>query len=1313
MTTTQPSYYTQASNFVSTAQGGVDPRTGLFSFSMPLANLVGNNNLGPALPLALSYTPLSTDNSLGLGIGCSLGLSNYDHKGGLLTLSTGEQYPIVSAGSGPNLTLSIVQKKLDNFKFDYLPASDEYQITYKSGQIEILQSIDGGNTYLPVRMFTPAGHGLTLTWSAVPGQLHLTQISDDNDVLCELSYNGNIDVTLTFWPKQPESYSVQLLFQGYQIHQVINQAETPNLVWTFGFSTVTTSATSNGHTYKGNYTLLSSIQAPTGYTQTATYDKVKCMPFPSGANQAPLPVVTSYTQDPGFGQPILLTRYSYTPNNYLGNGAGLKVWSSSQDNLYEVLSSYTYGSTESQCDYITGEVLGTTQRTYNNYHLLTQELSRQGTCSKQTDIEYYAVIGESFDQQLPQYQLPTKQTVTYMDTSLPANQQSRQAVTLTTFDEAGNQLTNVTPDGSTTTWKYYPAEGLSGGCPPEPNGFVRFIMTQTVTPAPSAFAAPTSMTTYTYQSLSGPYAGNGNPIASVVVSWQEKRQTSTQTLSLKTTQYVDAPKSAEHGRVQSIFQDVYGDDGKTYAQRADFEFATSGDALIQTATATGHDKLTISVGKNQSRFSGLTRSVTDRYGNQTTYQYDKLGRVTRKTANPGTAYENWSATSYTLADNGKTPPTITEVSTTVTDVKGNASKTYHDGMGRVIRGSRNDMDQAAATGQPAQWYDVQTQTYDNLGRPLQSVATDYLRHAGSTEVSSSSSSTSSVTAPVKLQAIATKFYDDWGQSSLTSYNDGHNVYGVYAPVSLETIVQIQGQQPTNPTMLGKTVMQFDLEKLTSTSNRYDGKGTACGSRLGELDGLKRLRRSTDEMGNVTQYEYDDYGRVSKSTLPDGTVVEKSYAPFSAAALITGIQVTDGVSGQVYALGTQTFDSLHRLTQSTSGGRTYDYHYSGVNAQPDTVTSPQGEVVAYQYIPQLGDVVHTVSADAIAQTLNYDPTTGAMTNATEAGGMVRTMTYTPSGMIDTETFAPAGGTSKSAQYLFSLQGNGQLYRDVAGTVQSCTYNANGSVNSINDPALQVQLHYDELGRFIGQTASDANGHTLTTTLTLNDFGQEIQRDFYENGAKTPAASIAQSYFANGQRHTRTTTQNGVTLRDETTEYDVRNRLHIYTCTGTAQPQDQYGHPIQKQVFEYDGLSNITQCVTTFADGSSDIANFKFTNSDDPTQLISVTHTHAAYPASLTFVYDKNGRMVQDEAARALGYDALGRLQSITGGGTPNGSYLYDALDTLVGQVIGDGEDTRELYYRSSTLVNEYSSAAKQQTRFVKMGSSCVGQSTEAV
>lgn len=1307
MTVNQSSYYTQASNFVSSTQGGVDPRTGLFSFSMPLANLIGNNNLGPALPLALSYTPLSTDNPQGVGVGCSLGLSNYDYQAQLLTLSTGEQYPIQTIGAGSNLTVTVVQKKLNNFQFSYLPPSKqgqigEYQITYKSGQIEILQSIDGGNTFVPVRIFTPSGHGLTLTWAMAPEQLRLMQVSDDQNVLCTLSYNYDIDVVLTFWPGQPESYSVQLLFQNDAIYQVINQAETPSLVWTLDYTSVTTSG--GGHTV--DYSLLTSITAPTGYKQIVTYDEM--MPFQSLAQLPPLPAVSRYVQEPGFGQSNLLTTYSYTSNNYLGNNGDLMDWSPSQDNLYDVNSSYTYGSTESQCDYITGATLATTKRTYNNYHLLIQELSQQGTCSKQTDITYYAVLGKTYDQQPPQYQLPTQQAVTYMDVSLPENQQSRQAVTLTTFDEAGNQLTNVTPDGSTTTWKYYPAEGVSGGCPPEPNGFVRFIMTQTVTPASSAFAAPTSMTTYTYQSLSGPYVGNGNPIASVVVSWQEKRQTGAQTLSLKTTQYVDAPKSTEHGRIQSIFEDVYGDDGKTYTQRADFEFETSGDALIQTATATGYDKLSISVGKVQSRFSGLTRSVTDRYGNQTTYQYDKLGRVTLKTANPGTAYENSTTTAYTLTDNGKIPPSITEVSTTVTDVKGNASKIYHDGMGRAIRGSRNDMDQAAATGQPAQWYDVQTQTYDNLGRPLQSVAIDYLRNKKLTEEPSSSAS-----APIQLQAIATMSYDNWGQNNLTSYNDGHTVYGAYAPVSLQTAAQVQGQQTTNPTMLGKTVTQYDLAKLTCTSNRYDSKGKACGSRLDELDGLKRLRRSTDEMGNVTQYEYDAYGRVSKSTLPDGTMVEKSYAPFTTAALITGIQVTDGVSGQVYALGTQTFDSLHRLTQSTSGGRTYDYYYSGVNAQPDMVTSPQGEVVAYQYIPQLGDVVHTVSADAIAQTLNYDPTTGAMTNATEAGGMVRTMTYTPSGMIDTETFAPAGGTSKSAQYLFSLQGNGQLYRDVAGTVQSCTYNANGSVNSINDPALQVQLHYDELGRYIGQTASDANGHTLTTTLTLNDFGQEIQRDFYENGAKTPAASIAQTYFDNGQRHTRTTTQNGVTLRDETTEYDVRNRLHTYTCTGTAQPQDQYGHPIQKQVFEYDGLSNITQCVTTFADGSSDIANFKFTNSDDPTQLISVTHTHVAYPASLTFVYDKNGRMVQDEAARALGYDALGRLQSITGGGTPNGSYLYDALDTLVGQVIGDGEDTRELYYRSSTLVNEYSSAAKQQTRFVKMGSSCIGQSTESV
>gem|GEM_PF-498516 len=1315
-------YYTQAPNFVSAIQGDVDPRTGLFSASMQIANLIGNNNLGPTLSIALNYSPLSTSNDFSLGIGCSLGLSGYDFKAASLTLSTGEQYSVIDNST----ELKVSQKKLDNFNF--IKISDkEYRIIYKSGQIEVLKNQPGASssTFVLTNIYTPAGHGLTLNWQTNFGFLQLQSVSDDSgnaNPLCVFDYSNAAHLKVNIWPGTTEAYTIELNYINNRIATLVNTAQTPNLQWTFGYSNV------NGQGV--TYTLLTDVTAPTGYRQHVTY-KGDAMPFPGGvgAPKPALPAVSSYRQTPGFGQPELLKNYSYTPKNYLGNDSGMSNWSASSDNLFSVMTNYEYGSTESNCDAETGNVLSTTKRTYNNYHLLTQELTRQGNCSRQTDMSYYAQIGWEFENQPSQYQQPYQQVVTYTDTSLPAGQQSRSEYTSTTFDNSGNALIQatstfpiltlvqdssnwtVTPnwigtaDGKVTTTTYYPAAGISNYCPPEPNGFVRFTQSQTVTPAPTTFSAPVSTVNYSYQNLSAPFRGNDNPIQSVVVAWQEQHLSDQTALSVKTTHYVDLPTSPEHGRVQHVESTIHGTDGVDYTDQIEFSFNVDGENLVQTATFTGWDNsktlcTTTSMGKTQSRFSGRTQSVTDRYGNETDYHYDLFGRILSKTSGVGSDYESTTKTSYILSSDSQTGA-VTKIATVNTDPNDNATITLYDGMGRPLAHYSNNTD----LGELQSLALTQSQQYDNLGRAGQSSSYDWLRpkQPGGAEI--------------KVTQTAMPYYDDWGQNHLTSYNDGHNLYAAYDPIQLQHVVQIQGQEKTNPTLLAKEVVQYDLKQWQAQATHYDGKGVAHGNTISRYDGLKRLREATDEMGNVTQYEYDTYGRVSNTTLPDGTVVQKRYAPFSSSALITNITVTDGVSGRVYDLGDQQFDSLHRLHQSSNGGRTYIYQYDGANAQPKTMTTPLGEVIDYAYIPQLGNALHQVTVGDLQQTLDYymaseKSATGALKRATEAGGMVRSMTYTSTGKLDTESFQPVGSQIKSTQYAYSLLGNPQYYQDVAGAAQYYGYYANGSAKGIDDPAIQIALNYDTLGRLYSQTVTDTStGKSLKTVLTLNDFNQEVQRDFYEDDAGKPSASITQHYWNNGQRKSRTTTQGGVTLRDESYVYDVRSRLKTYSCSGTALSVDPYGKAIQQQDFQYDGMSNITQCVTTFP-GGSDTATFHYTNPDDPNQLMAVTHTHPDYPASITLQYDANGRMILDEAGRTLSYDALGRLQSVSGGGSPGGTYLYDALDTLVGQRVG-ADDMHELYYRSNILVNEFSTANQKNTRFVKVGNSCLGQSTESV
>jgi hypothetical protein len=60
-------FYSQAYNFVSAFQGGVDPRTGLMTFNFPLGTLRNFDGNGPGLALRLVYSPQNQSDTFNLG----------------------------------------------------------------------------------------------------------------------------------------------------------------------------------------------------------------------------------------------------------------------------------------------------------------------------------------------------------------------------------------------------------------------------------------------------------------------------------------------------------------------------------------------------------------------------------------------------------------------------------------------------------------------------------------------------------------------------------------------------------------------------------------------------------------------------------------------------------------------------------------------------------------------------------------------------------------------------------------------------------------------------------------------------------------------------------------------------------------------------------------------------------------------------------------------------------------------------------------------------------------------------------------------
>ncbi|ELT5511801.1 RHS repeat-associated core domain-containing protein [Salmonella enterica] len=1232
-------------NFISALSTSTDPRTGQFMVNFPLASLNGNNSLGPELTLSLSYSPLVYGNA-GFGTGFSLGITQFNNQTNLLELSNGEKYR-VEAG-----TDTVRNKKLNNFRFAYTNGNDDadgYTIFWKEGKQELL-TLTGDGTFVTTLITSPLGHTLTLEWDWSGQYPLLNQVSDESSPLCSVEY-GFSEVVMTVWPNTDETYTVTFsLINDSQLDTVTRQVtDDETFTWAFLYDAV------DGV----QQLLLTGVDYPTGMQDRVEYSQIAGLQYPEAAGISErLPAVLSHTRNPGAGQPETIIYYQYTEQNFLGYNGNFGDWAADSDYLYTTLTDYTYGSTETVSD---GDVTVSTTRIYNNYHLqVSEETTRQGITSR-TDFTYYAEDGYFIDDQPSQFQLVREKLETWTDGS----GNSRTEKTETEFDESGNPVRLLSPDGTETVIIWYAPEG-DDGCPAEPYGFTRFVRSRTVTPRLTDYDAPVMMTEYTYKT-----AADSHHIIQDTVTQSADEVV----LQKRRYQYNVTAGDAEYGRMTGMTHEIWsdGEGSESFVTTQVFTTVVGDGVMKQTRSVTGHDSLSVTTSRIQSACSGRLVSVTDAQNVTTTFTWDLAGRLLSLTVAPATDYENTTTWSYAVEDGGPV--------TTKTDASGNQIRTYFDGTGRSIRVQRFDLDDTQ------EWFDVLEQRYSTLGQLVAGVATDWM-----------TATQDSYVVDVNIS------YDEWGGISQQTFSDGTQNLQKMDPVALLQRTSMKGSSAAGSLSSGEVTLKFDNSSLLPvTETRTDTSGLVTGERLKEWDGLGRLRTETDELGNQTVRTYDAYGRILTQTQADGSIVTRAYAPHLTGNQVTSISVTGpDTEGKLHtwSLGSQTFDSLGRLLRSISGGRTTTYTYEGACPFPASAVQASGKAVSYTYIPALGNVVSSLTADGVTQTFSYDALTGELLSDQD-GNTGNARTWTPSGNLKTETVT-LGDDHREAGYSYTLAGEAVTYTDISGKTTQYMHDGFGRVTTLTDDALTVSLEYDALSRLSRQTATDTDmDSSLTTTLKYDDFGREVNRTLTDSSGST--IIVTQGWMKNGLLETRTTVCDGSEIRKETFTYDARNRLTEYSASGSSGPEDAYGHVMSAQTYHFDALSNLHSVTTTLDDGTTDTATYVYGNAADPTQLTSVTHTHSAYPQSITLAYDTDGRMTRDEAGRTLNYDATGRLISVSGEAA-SGTYGYDALNRLVCQT-ADGEDTRQLYYRAGELVSEVQQA--DETRYIRAGHTCFG------
>ena len=1258
--TTSTSVHSNAFNFMSFLQNGVDPRTGQYTMSISLPDVKTNDLRGPGVPLTLAYNPLNTQDS-GFGLGWNLQLSQYTPGDRILSLSTGETFKVTGSDSASG-QLTMKEKKLDSFHF-YKDSDTHYRVMHKSGLVEILEVRGSAQNpvALPVEMHAPEGHKVTLDYVpfSATHQL-LAWIKDDADQ--------------TLLTVKRDSVSVEVLLQPFSgpdggplARFVMTLASSSKYV------TGITLPTGNSASWRFDYELirghvcLKKVDTPTGGREDIFYQDTGHQ-FPTGSGRQALPRVTRHLATPGFDQPPVDVRYTYPDNkNFLGFGLPLSWSDDGLDNLYKYIGVYEYASVEAL--WIGDKEVRTIERKFNQFHLLTSEATTQNNNVQTVETTYYLRPNVSFEQQDNYCQLPKDNRTTW---SMLDNPNRRRSETVSsTYDTAGNLLTQTQANGVVETNTWYPAAG-GDGCPPDPEGFVRQLKDKTVAPAPAPNGqAPTLRTRYRYKALP-PLAGS--PLknwltAESQVLLQVAGSNETE-LERTAFEHTNEPGNAFlHGRIKRQTVTLNSKSTLTDYAYSKLDSPELKESVLQTVeTLTGFDHQ--ANGKNVQKIITLQRSLLngepllnrDDNDVEIRYAYDALLRVTRETVAPGTDFEAFRDYEYFLCANAGE-----QAEQRMFDVKKVKTRTKFDGLNRAIYEERDDADNPTPGSPPRQTY---AGTYDMFGNLAEETEFDW-DWKGESDLT-----------------LTTKYeYDDWGQQRCVTGPNGVKTFEETDPIGTEESqgpIQRSWREGVEPSQRsGVTVTWLNLFEKPTRIERIDLAQQRVSLQQFFYDGLGRTHKEIvgfGEVQRVTQYGYDAFDRLVENTLPNEAVVRRSFAPHSREDLPTLISVEDSV------LGEQAFDGLSRRIKAITGGRIQMFDYKPGQTEPSTVTTPSGQVIEYDYTPQLGNepVLRRLPQFGEKGMVDeaeyvYDKKNARLISCQEQG-ITLTRDYFSTGEQKSEK-RTVGGTVYAMDYRYSRLGNLLDYTDVLRQKQTYRYDAKGLIRTQLGTTLST-FTYDKLGRTEVITTTDsAGGQRVVISLKYDEFDREILREFDLNGVKQQLTQVYNDVDGLTQR---ILAEGATVLRDESYGYDLRGRLTRYECTGTQPPVDPYGKAITRQVFSFSELDNIRIVITTFAEGSNR-ATYTY-DTVDPAQLRKVTNNHADYPTEIVLEYNADGHLIRDEANRTLDYDALGRLISVSAlpGETP-GSYSYDPLDTIAGMNDGSGQEQR--FYQDGKLANQ--------------------------
>lgn len=479
---------------------------------------------------------------------------------------------------------------------------------------------------------------------------------------------------------------------------------------------------------------------------------------------------------------------------------------------------------------------------------------------------------------------------------------------------------------------------------------------------------------------------------------------------------------------------------------------------------------------------------------------------------------------------------------------------------------------------------------------------------------------------------ATFAYNSSGQLSSSELAGGVDeyTYSYDSTAGTSTVTNPLGKEFTyyysNPADGGGARRIIEIDGAASTN-------TPASTEYFNYDKLGRMIGKTDWNNDVTRYEYDSRGNVTRIAQAVGTSDQRITTTAWNSTWNLPTLVTE--PGKTTAFD---YDSYGRLTSvtvtdtATSAARTTTYSYysnstdgSGntILGRLETIDGPRTDVTdttTYAYDSNF-DLTTITNALSQVTTVTARDSAGRVTKFTDPNSIETDLSYDSNGWLQTVVQDEGG----------SLQGT-----------TTFTYDADGQLTKLELPnSATMQYTYDNAQRLT--EIEDTLGNTIT--YTLDNAGNKTQTQMDDT---TP--SLTYTHTRTFDELSRILTSVGASSQTADYAWDVNSNLTSYIDPNTNETDYTYD-PLQRLATITDALSGVR---TNGYDALNNLTSVEDQRSNSTTYTYNafgdVTGETSPDRGTLSYTVDKAGNVTKRVDARSVEtdytYDALNRLTAVS-------------------------------------------------------------------